>query len=945
MKKRLLVILLCALVTVLLLPATAFAAGSDITVCGETWSTSTYAKITDGQPVTDGASAEDYNIHWDAETQTLTLQDAALSVQDVAAIFAELETLNIHLIGRNTITVENMKDNRNYAAVSNSQKISITGEVDASLSISVSQKQSELSNTSLVGISAGTGLANSTAVAVKVNSGADVKYTQNLYGIKIGNSSNQHGSLENSGSIAVKVCNDSCDIWYGSNAYAIFIFGGEMQNSSSGTLNLQASAKNGKVYGLRGTGTTELWNNEGNIISNVTAYGGNHEDFDSNIYKASNYACAVSIVTTDGDGINMTNSGNMDLDAVNYGQNRYYEYAIGLELDSNATRFRNSGTIDIKALEAYTWGIYLSNLTDDAVLENSGDITIEATTNGKMCESPDSNPTSYSVATGIGINMWNSDQTPEPVRTQMLLESGSKLDITTKASGSGIVTTSDWDAIGMTEEQWKSLMEMLGISGETAAQYTYEDWVNYQYCQAIQLQKVFEADPGFEEVPQDISLADDLVILKGEGMYDGGKLIAVFEDYYVDVMGIYPYINTIGNEFEDSTTGETYSVPSKKVVILPALPGTVSIDGTARVGSTLTAQVSGLPENTAVIYQWQVGYSADGPFIDIENATAESYKLTDGEKGKYVRVAVTPVSDSGYAGTLSAVTEQAVTSASGTKTYTVTTEDAANGEVKSSHSRTNRGTTVTLTAIPVEGYELDTLTVTDSNGEKIKLVDKGNGKYAFTMPASRVTVKAVFAETVPSWENCDGGEGCPLLKYTDLDADAWYHDGIHYCVENSLMKGTGKMIFEPQTSTTRGMIVTILYRLADESKVTGALPFDDVEADAWYADAVAWAEKNDIVNGYGDRKFGPEDAITREQMAAIIYRYGQYKGYDVTDTADLSGFTDSAAVSAWAQTVLEWANANELVNGTGGNLLDPKGSASRAQAAAILQRFCREFVK
>ena len=140
------------------------------------------------------------------------------------------------------------------------------------------------------------------------------------------------------------------------------------------------------------------------------------------------------------------------------------------------------------------------------------------------------------------------------------------------------------------------------------------------------------------------------------------------------------------------------------------------------------------------------------------------------------------------------------------------------------------------------------------------------------------------------------------------------------------------------------MIVTILYRMEGAPDMENEIrynPFKDVDASAWYAAAVCWARRCGIVTGYSDELFGPNDTITREQMAVILYRYAQYKGYDTASRADLSGYTDAAQVSSWAEDAIRWANAEGLVNGTSGTTLSPQGSATRAQAAMVLTRFCR----
>jgi len=158
------------------------------------------------------------------------------------------------------------------------------------------------------------------------------------------------------------------------------------------------------------------------------------------------------------------------------------------------------------------------------------------------------------------------------------------------------------------------------------------------------------------------------------------------------------------------------------------------------------------------------------------------------------------------------------------------------------------------------------------------------------------------------------------------------------------MNGVGDKKFSPDGTLTRGMLVTILWRLDGSPTVSGKT-FSDVSSKQYYANAVAWASGKDIVSGYGNNKFGPDDLITREQFAAIVYRYAGMKKYDVSKTVKLNSFTDSAKVSSWASDALSWANAAGLITGTSAGKLDPKGNATRAQAAAILMRFCENVAK
>lgn len=181
----------------------------------------------------------------------------------------------------------------------------------------------------------------------------------------------------------------------------------------------------------------------------------------------------------------------------------------------------------------------------------------------------------------------------------------------------------------------------------------------------------------------------------------------------------------------------------------------------------------------------------------------------------------------------------------------------------------------------------------------------------------------------------------PAPSFVDVAKEDWFYDAVTYVAESGLMSGVGNGCFAPQQKTTRAMIVTILYRLEGQPAVYGKNTFSDVAADQWYTDAITWASSNEIVTGYSKETFGPMDQITREQLAAILYRYAQHKGYDVSAAADLNSFTDADQISSWAEPAVKWAVAKGLVNGMDGRL-ESQGSATRAQVAAILMRFCKK---
>lgn len=180
------------------------------------------------------------------------------------------------------------------------------------------------------------------------------------------------------------------------------------------------------------------------------------------------------------------------------------------------------------------------------------------------------------------------------------------------------------------------------------------------------------------------------------------------------------------------------------------------------------------------------------------------------------------------------------------------------------------------------------------------------------------------------------------LPFNDVSVSDWFYDPVCYAYQQGLMTGTSDDTFSPNMAMTRGMIVSVLYRLEGSPALSDGnlgYPYEDVHGDDWYAMPVYWARENGIVSGYSDTQFGPNDPITREQMAAILHNYSAYKGQDVSARADLSKYSDADQVSSWAETVLSWANAEGLINGMTETTIAPQGLATRAQVAAIFQRY------
>lgn len=235
--------------------------------------------------------------------------------------------------------------------------------------------------------------------------------------------------------------------------------------------------------------------------------------------------------------------------------------------------------------------------------------------------------------------------------------------------------------------------------------------------------------------------------------------------------------------------------------------------------------------------------------------------------------------------------------------------------------------TVTLTVKPNADKELYDLKVTDEDGKAIAVTKVNDTTYTFTMPDGKVTIAATFG--------CDGGDNCPSKAFTDLGDKQWYHDFIDYAVENGLLEGTSPTTMEPNATLIRAQLAQILYNIEDKPAVTGEMIFEDVPASEWFYSPILWANQNDIINGTSPTTFEPLEDISRQDLALMLYRYaGKPKV-----TGDLDGFTDADQVGDWADEAMAWAVAEGIVQGDTPTTLNPTGTATRAEAAAMLQRF------
>ena len=374
-------------------------------------------------------------------------------------------------------------------------------------------------------------------------------------------------------------------------------------------------------------------------------------------------------------------------------------------------------------------------------------------------------------------------------------------------------------------------------------------------------------------------------------------------------LGVYSFVI---NGYSKDT--KTYCYSSRRYSIIMGNPkGEPTFDKVSSGVELSTITLSGSMKNAAGI-EVAGTFSWDDGDQTVERGKSYAWTFTPDDTDHYNKATGTAV-----------VWPSSSGGGSSSGSFTVSVDSGKNGSVTVSPKRAEKGDTVTITVKPNEGYELDKLVVTGKNGGEIKLINEGGGKYTFKMPASRAEIEASFAKI----------EAEPKLPFADVSSGDWYYDAVVYVYKNGLMDGTGPAAFAPTTVLTRSMAAQVLWNLADSPAVPGTAGFTDVPSDAWYAGAVNWSASRGIVTGYSTGAFGPEDAVTREQLAAMLYRYAGTP----EPTGSLDGFNDKDAVSDYAADALCWAVDEGLLTGKGGGWLDPAGTATRAEMAAILMRF------
>lgn len=258
--------------------------------------------------------------------------------------------------------------------------------------------------------------------------------------------------------------------------------------------------------------------------------------------------------------------------------------------------------------------------------------------------------------------------------------------------------------------------------------------------------------------------------------------------------------------------------------------------------------------------------------------------------------------------------------------------NTAHGSLSVSESYAKEGTWVYITVKPNFGYRLYDISVIRPSGYEVRVEHVHNNVFRFQMPGTRVTVSAEFVRTT--------------MPFTDVSASQWFYNPVSFVYWNGLMGGVSASQFAPNATTTRAMVVTILYRMSGSPTVYGTNRFVDVPANTWYSDAVTWAARLGIVEGRTASSFDPNAAVSRQELAAMLYRYARARGYSTSiwEDTNILSYVDAGSVSEYAFTPLQWACGSGVITGLDGGRLDPQGSATRAQLATMLYRFYDVYI-
>ena len=964
-RKKLRSVCIALVLCLLLLPAAALAADGTvygtievggIALTNSENAPTVYATTDDsGNVITEGADENNYNVMWDGSTLTLrnaTIQQAEEygNSRESMAIYRQSGDLAIALVGENTVDAPGNGSASSCGINLGGGSLTINGEENASLLVF----GGPTTNGNSCGIYArGTITVDSGTVTVTGESASAASYGICAGGAVTINDGSVTATSGEAGGVSYGICasgavtinGGTVTATGGSTAEGISygIYGNTAVTINGGTVNATGGSTtggsaNGTSYGIYTHGSVTI--EDGTV--NVT--GGEADEDSYGIYASSFTINGGTVVATGGEAANRYSMGvradggiTINDGVVTATGDTAPDFSYGMYTSGNFTM--NGGTVTAKGGETIGDGWYNFGIRSHSgsVIITDGTVTA---TGGKANGTGEENHsagifvrTGSITVSGGTVTATGGESTGSGINYSAGLYAGGSVTVsggTATATGGLASTGSTADAGG----SYGIIVESTGTTADVTingnsvvrANMTGEEGVDGEPISGGSIDKqngiIFENGEG--TMYGDVTLQEDLTVGADESLtIPQGAMLNIPEGTTLTNYGTMTNNGTINNqgtltiEPGGNLAGDvTGNQAIYKVTNVTLNRSNLSLTA----GGTAWLRAAVQPDNAAnKMVTWSTS--------DASIATVTDGVVTAVAPGTATITATTV--DGGFTAICTVTVRPDIPPAN--PNYRITVEATQGGAVTADPTAAKAGTTVTLTPVPDRGYQVGAVAVTDRFGDAVAVTEQADGTYTFTMPNGQVTVTVTFAEAP--------------LPFHDVTEGDWFYEAVRCAYETGLMDGVGDNLFAPNSQTTRAQLVTILYRLEGEPEVSGTSGFTDVEAGTWYTDAVAWAAANGIVNGVSETEFAPGKDITREQLATILFRYAEAKGYDVSARADLSAYTDADQIQSYAAESVAWAVAEGLIQGFEDNTLRPAGNATRAQIATILMRFCEGVAK
>lgn len=924
---------------------------------------------------------------------TLILDGVDISSSDISPISTTGGDLELQLIGENRLAVEGPSDKPVYGIYIPEDQASalsvVPAETGASLQIDVLSNRGSAGGPDCAGIFC-RDFCNSADLSITVTGSASSSSA--LSGICC--NGGDFTSFYNEGTLSIMVHSDPTRYAF---TYAAGVAGQFASFMNEGTLRVTAWNANKDAYGLSCTiQDGGSFSNRGRIDMDVTALGGTGAEYMGSD-GFSNNATGIDL-GCDG-AVTLENTGDMHIVTTNHGdgENNHLEYASAISLvgGDEPAFIINDGTMDLSATCGYSYGIYAENFNAPAIVQNNGVMDIYVTTRGQYNGNKQEPHDDWDLATGIGILL----AFPNYDQPLLILGDGSTLNITAEPEAGCTVDPSHVRAVVAKQYYSDDLITAAPMQIELADTLSVrrggallqefptepDDFDYYylttfsedgeRYAPSLQVKAPYTSITlmldGHPYTKQQVALdaAPDagspaLAIPEAKGLY---RALVQPGTYYIYVNGdcVNPDAPLAVPQAGADAAIQYYTVsfdlngaegtaPGKQVVLSgrpAAMPPAPSRSGyrflgwkTAASGGNDFAFDRGVTGTSTAYAAWEKEGGA--PPSDSQTGGSSGGGSGGGTSGS-VQTETTKNPD----GSTTTVTTDQKT---GAITETTKTPDGTTKKVETSTDGTK-----TVTEERKDGTKVKSVVTPDSTTVSVS-VPQGTVSAKVTLPADNITpgtvavlikedgTREIIKGCLPAADGVavtlSGNATLEVIdnskSFVDVEQDAWYAPAVQFTAAREILQGTDQDTFTPALPTTRSMVVTMLHRLAGEPDATG-VQFADVAAQDWYAGAVAWATERGVVTGVNEKEFAPEQPVSRQELAVMLYRYGNLNQTDggITAPADLSGFLDATQVDAYARPAIEWAISHKILNGQPDGSLSPHAPASRAEVATMLMRF------